>query len=58
VLRVNLPPAATAADAVALLRRVREETGIEHAFVDLMYLGADCGTALDLVGEILDAAGS
>ncbi|MBN9734648.1 MULTISPECIES: TIGR03619 family F420-dependent LLM class oxidoreductase [unclassified Pseudonocardia] len=58
VLRVNLPPGSTAADAVALLRRVRAETEIEHAFVDLMYLGADCGTALDLAGGILDAAGS
>lgn len=55
-LRINLPTGSTAADAVSTLRRVRESTDIEHAFVDLMYVSADHDTALEWVEEILEAA--
>ncbi|GAA1400969.1 TIGR03619 family F420-dependent LLM class oxidoreductase [Pseudonocardia kongjuensis] len=58
VLRVNLPPGSTVADAVATLRRVRDETAVTHAFVDLMYLpGAAAGgaAALRLAEEVLAA---
>lgn len=56
VLRVNPRPGETAADAAAALRRVAEQTAIEHAFVDLMYLADDADTALDTVSTILEAA--
>lgn len=56
VLRVNLPAGSTAADAVATLHRVRDETDVEHAFVDLMYVTADHDKALALVEEIVTAA--
>ncbi|BBG01146.1 MULTISPECIES: TIGR03619 family F420-dependent LLM class oxidoreductase [Pseudonocardia] len=58
VLRINLPPGSTTADAAATLRRVREDTAVPHAFVDLMYLpgaGAGGADALRAVEEILAA---
>jgi len=55
VLRVNPRPGQTVDDVAAALRRVREETEVDHAFVDLMYLADDTDTALDLATRILDA---
>ncbi len=55
VLRVNPRAGQSVDDVVAALRRVRSETGVEHAFVDLMYLADDPRTALDLATRILDA---
>lgn len=56
VLRVN-PTADARPEAIgAQLRRVRDETAVEHAFVDLMYSAADHDTALRLVEEVLAAA--
>ncbi|MDQ4118940.1 MAG: TIGR03619 family F420-dependent LLM class oxidoreductase [Actinomycetota bacterium] len=54
-LRVNPRTGQTVEDVVATLRRVRAETGIEHAFVDLMYLADDPDTLLQLATRILDA---
>jgi probable F420-dependent oxidoreductase len=55
VLRVNPRAGQSVDDVVAALRRVRAETAVEHAFVDLMYLADDPGTTLDLATRILDA---
>ncbi|MEV1292589.1 TIGR03619 family F420-dependent LLM class oxidoreductase [Pseudonocardia sp. NPDC049635] len=58
VLRVNLPPGSTVADAASTLCRVRDETEVPHAFVDLMYLpgaAAGGGAALRVAEEVLAA---
>lgn len=56
VLRVNARAGDTVAGIGRTLRRVAEQTGVEHAFVDLMYLTADVDSALDTITAVLDAA--
>lgn len=56
-LRVN-PRAGDSVEAIGeTLRRVAEQTDVEHAFVDLMYLAGDADAVLGLVSAVLDAAG-
>ncbi|MBW0102915.1 TIGR03619 family F420-dependent LLM class oxidoreductase [Pseudonocardia sp. KRD291] len=56
-LRVN-PRAGDSVESIGeTLHRVAEQTDVEHAFVDLMYLAGDADAALELVSAVLDAAG-
>lgn len=57
VLRVNPLPGSTAADVAETLRRVREQTDVQHAFVDLMYVAFDHAAYSRMLTEILDAVG-
>ncbi|GAA2447151.1 TIGR03619 family F420-dependent LLM class oxidoreductase [Streptomyces macrosporus] len=57
ILRVNPSSEATVDDIADTLKRARGEAGVEHAFVELMYLSRDVDHALELCGRILDAAG-
>ncbi|MET0190517.1 MAG: TIGR03619 family F420-dependent LLM class oxidoreductase [Pseudonocardia sediminis] len=56
-LRVNPRATDPVASIGETLRRVAEQTDVEHAFVDLLYLAGDADTSLDLVSAVLDAAG-
>ncbi|MDN5918592.1 MAG: TIGR03619 family F420-dependent LLM class oxidoreductase [Pseudonocardia sp.] len=55
-LRVNARAEDTVEAIGKTLRGVADQTGIDHAFVDLMYLTTDADAALDLVSAILDGA--
>ncbi|MEU5024475.1 TIGR03619 family F420-dependent LLM class oxidoreductase [Streptomyces milbemycinicus] len=56
ILRVNPSSGATVEDITKVLARAEEEAGVDHAFVDLLYLAKDVDQALDLAQRILDGA--
>jgi probable F420-dependent oxidoreductase len=56
ILRVNPSSEGTVEDIVTVLTRAEEEAGVDHAFVDLIYLAKDVDQALDLAQRILDRA--
>ena len=53
ILRVYPRAAASLYVATAIVR-AREEAGVDHAFVDLMYQAKSVDHALELTGRILD----
>jgi probable F420-dependent oxidoreductase len=55
-LRVNASAATTVDEIVAAMDEIEKATGIEHMFVDLMYLAASVPEMLDLAARILDLA--
>lgn len=57
ILRVNPASEATVDDIVDALKRAHGQAGVEHSFVELMYLSHDVDHALELCERILDAAG-
>ncbi|AQW53591.1 TIGR03619 family F420-dependent LLM class oxidoreductase [Streptomyces violaceusniger] len=56
ILRVNPSAGASVDDIATALVRAEREAGIQHAFVDLIYLGKDADQALDLVQRVLERA--
>ncbi|MER7788993.1 TIGR03619 family F420-dependent LLM class oxidoreductase [Streptomyces sp. NPDC097640] len=56
ILRVNPSFEATVEDITTALARAEAEAGVEHAFVDLIYLAKDVDHALELAQRILDRA--
>lgn len=56
ILRVNPSSEATVRDITTVLARAEAEAGVDHAFVDLIYLAKDVDQALDLAQRILDGA--
>ncbi|MFD8379631.1 TIGR03619 family F420-dependent LLM class oxidoreductase [Streptomyces sp. NPDC059679] len=56
ILRVNPSSEATVRDITTVLARAEAEAGVDHAFVDLIYLAKDVDQALDLAQRILEGA--
>ncbi|AGP54829.1 TIGR03619 family F420-dependent LLM class oxidoreductase [Streptomyces rapamycinicus] len=56
ILRVNPSADASVEDIATALVRAEREAGVQHAFVDLIYLGKDADQALDLVQRVLERA--
>ncbi|KAK1182319.1 TIGR03619 family F420-dependent LLM class oxidoreductase [Streptomyces sp. NBS 14/10] len=56
ILRVNPSSGATVRDITTVLARAEAEAGVDHAFVDLIYLAKDVDQALDLAQRILNGA--
>ena len=54
ILRVYPAAAASLEEIVSAIVRAREEAGVDHAFVDLMYQATSVDHALELTGRILD----
>ncbi|WP_406723666.1 TIGR03619 family F420-dependent LLM class oxidoreductase [Streptomyces sp. GD-15H] len=57
ILRVNPSSRTTADDIADALKRAHGEAGIDHAFVDLMYLARDVDHALQVGAQVLKAVG-
>ncbi|GAA2503616.1 TIGR03619 family F420-dependent LLM class oxidoreductase [Streptomyces thermolineatus] len=57
VLRVNTSAGTTVEDIAGVLRRARDEAGVEHAFVDPMYMTGDVDQCLELCGRVLESVG-
>jgi probable F420-dependent oxidoreductase len=55
-LRVNASAATTVDEIVAAMDEIEKATGIEHMFVDLMYLAASVPEMLDFAARILELA--
>ncbi|GAA2785945.1 TIGR03619 family F420-dependent LLM class oxidoreductase [Saccharopolyspora taberi] len=53
ILRVYPDHTATLDQIVTTIRRARDEAGVEHALVDLMFLGTDFDHVLEMAGYIL-----
>jgi uncharacterized protein YijF (DUF1287 family) len=58
ILRINGAPSATAAQLADAVAQAGEQAGIDHSFVDLMYLAGDTSQALDLAAEVISRARS
>ncbi|MCO8302852.1 MULTISPECIES: TIGR03619 family F420-dependent LLM class oxidoreductase [Streptomyces] len=56
ILRINPGVGASVDDIATTLVRAGREAGIQHAFVDLVYLAENPGQALDLVQRVLERA--
>jgi alkanesulfonate monooxygenase SsuD/methylene tetrahydromethanopterin reductase-like flavin-dependent oxidoreductase (luciferase family) len=56
ILRVNPAAQATVADIAATIATAADALGVEHAYVELMYLADDVDAAIELAARILDAA--
>jgi len=54
ILRVYPTAAASLEEITTAIVRVRDEAGVDHAFVDLMYQTKSVDHALELTGRILD----
>lgn len=54
ILRVNASAAATAADIATAIAAAGQETGIGHAFADLMYVAESADQALDIASQVMD----
>jgi probable F420-dependent oxidoreductase len=55
-LRVNASASTTVEEIVAAMSQIEQATGIDHMFVDLMYLASDVPEMLDLAARILELA--
>lgn len=55
-LRINAIAGTTVEEIVAVMDRIEQGTGIEHMFVDLMYLASDVPEMLGLAARILERA--
>jgi probable F420-dependent oxidoreductase len=55
-LRINAHAGVAAEDIVATMSQIEQATGIDHMFVDLMYLAAGVPELLDLAARILELA--
>jgi alkanesulfonate monooxygenase SsuD/methylene tetrahydromethanopterin reductase-like flavin-dependent oxidoreductase (luciferase family) len=53
-LRINANAGTTVEEIVAAMDQIEQATGIEHMFVDLMYLAPDVPEMLRLAARILD----
>lgn len=56
ILRVNATPAATAADLAGAITAARQEAGISHTFIDLMYRAGSLAEALSLAEQVISTA--
>ncbi|MFD8282860.1 TIGR03619 family F420-dependent LLM class oxidoreductase [Streptomyces solisilvae] len=56
ILRINPNADASVDDIATALVRAEREAGVQHAFVDLIYLGKNTDQALDLVQRVLERA--
>ncbi|MET7760892.1 TIGR03619 family F420-dependent LLM class oxidoreductase [Streptomyces sp. NPDC005393] len=56
ILRINPDAVASVEDIVTTLVRAEREAGIQHAFVDMIYLANEVDQALDTVQRVLERA--
>ncbi|MCC4317462.1 TIGR03619 family F420-dependent LLM class oxidoreductase [Streptomyces malaysiensis] len=56
ILRINPNADASVDDIATALVRAEREAGVQHAFVDLIYLGKNTDQVLDLVQRVLERA--
>jgi probable F420-dependent oxidoreductase len=53
ILRINGAPSATPAQLADAVVAASEQAGIDHSFVDLMYMTEDTGQALDFAAQVI-----
>ena len=58
ILRINGTASATTAQLADAVVEASEQAGIDHSFVDLMYMTEDTGQALDFAAQVIDRARS